>query len=280
MAVGRDLRFNAGTGRSLTAFLAEPDPSPGAAPLPAVLVVHEVMGLNDDIRRIATRFADEGYVALAPDLIGAGWKPLCIARFFQGMGKVGTGRPYREMAAFQDWLGRRPGVDADRIGLAGFCLGGGFAMLYAARGRRQVRAVAPFYGALPGEAVIPDLCPTVASYGGRDRVLGATGPKLQAALDAAGVANDVKTYPEAGHSFMNRHGGLLGTLGPRLPTHNGYVEPAAEDAWARLLAFFAVHLAPAAVPGEAQAGLTADERAYRRPLPARPPCLMTQEQRR
>ena len=130
------------------------------------------MGLNDDIRRIATVFADHGYVALAPDLLGAGWKPLCIARFFQGLGKAGTGRPYREMAAFQDWLARQPYVDADRIGMAGFCAGGGFAMLYAARGGRSLRAIAPFYGALPAdESIIPDLCPTVASLRRAGRVV-------------------------------------------------------------------------------------------------------------
>ena len=206
-------------GRRLPAFLVRPDGDP-AEPRPAVLVVHEMMGLNDDIRRIATVFADHGYVALAPDLLGAGWKPLCIARFFQGLGKAGTGRPYREMAAFQDWLAKEPYVDADRIGMAGFCAGGGFAMLYAARGGRNLRAIAPFYGAMPAdESIIPDVCPTVASYGGRDASFGANGPLLEAALDAAGVPNDVKTYPDAGHSFMNEHSGVMGAIGPLMPMH-------------------------------------------------------------
>jgi carboxymethylenebutenolidase len=246
MPNGRDLVLDAGTGRTLTAYLAVPGGA-GAddgARHPAVLVVHEAFGLNDDIRRIASRFADEGYVALAPDLVGAGWKPLCIARFFQGLGEVETGRPYREMAAFQDWLAARPEVDPGRIGMAGFCAGGGFAMLYAARGGRRLRAIAPFYGAVPGEALIPDLCPTVASYGGRDATLGKSGPGLKALLDAADIPNDVKTYPDAGHSFMSHHGGLMGVLGPRMPLHSAYNEPAAEDAWGRVMAFFSVHLAP------------------------------------
>ncbi len=248
MSSGRDFTLDAGTGRSLTAFLAEPaDGAPGVEPgalSPAVIVVHEIMGLNDDIRRIASRFADSGYVALAPDLIGAGWPPLCIARFFGGIGRVGTGRPYREMRAFHDWLAKQPRVDPDRVGMAGFCAGGGFALLYAARGGRHLRAIAPFYGDLPAdESIIPDVCPTVASFGGRDLVFGRNGPKLEAALEAAGIPHDVKTYPDAGHSFMSRHTGLTGMVGPMMPMHVRFDEPASEDAWSRVLAFFGEHLA-------------------------------------
>jgi carboxymethylenebutenolidase len=258
MPIRRDFTFTSSAGRRLRAFYAEPEtdgevaggggtattPDRPAA-RPAVIVVHEIMGLNDDIRRIATRFADNGYVALAPDLVGDGFKPFCIARFVQGMGRVAGGRPYREMAAFQDWLTRRPLVDVDRVGMAGFCAGGGFAILYAARGGRDLRAVAPFYAALPAdETIIPDVCPVVASYGGRDRTFGTTGPKLQAALDAAGIPNDVKTYPDAGHSFMSRHEGLMARMGPVLPTHAGFDPDASEDAWGRVLAFFGRHLAP------------------------------------
>jgi carboxymethylenebutenolidase len=257
MLVTRDITFRASTtGRRLAAFIARPDAdaeasdgggdragAPNEDRRPAVIVIHEIMGLNDDIRRIARVFAEQGYVALAPDLVGSGWKPLCIARFMQGVGKVGTGRPYREMAAFQDWLAGQPDVDAGRIGIAGFCAGGGFVMLYAATSGRDIRAIAPFYGALPAdESLIPAFCPTVASYGGRDRVFGAIGPRLEAALDAAGIANDVRTYADAGHSFMNRHEGLIAKIGPHLPMHDAFDESASTDAWTRVLAFFDEHV--------------------------------------
>ncbi len=254
MATRRDFTFH-GNGRELTAFYAEPEQPAGAdpdAPLPphpAVIVVHEIMGLNDDIRQIATRFADSGYVALAPDLVGAGFKPLCIARFMRGMSRVAHGRPYREMRAFHDWLVARPQVDPDRIGMAGFCAGGGFAILYAARGGRELRAVAPFYAGLPADmSIIPDVCPVVASYGGRDRTFGSNGPVLEAALEAAGVPHDVKTYPDAGHSFMSRHDGPLMAAMARGPMRVAHDPDAAEDAWGRMLAFFGEHLAPRDVP--------------------------------
>jgi carboxymethylenebutenolidase len=254
MSTGRDITMRTPSGRRLTAFLACPDSAdvPDAVPHPGVLVVHELMGLNDDIRRISSVFADNGFVALAPDLLGAGFKPLCMARFMQGMGNTATGRPYREMAAFQDWLGRQAYVDADRLGMAGFCVGGGFTILYASKGDRPLRAIAPFYGSLPADdSIIPALCPTVASYGGRDATVRGIPERLEAGLREAGIPGDVKVYPEAGHSFMSRHGGLLGAVGPRTPMHSAFDEEASADAWARVLGFFGEHLSPRTAPDAA-----------------------------
>jgi carboxymethylenebutenolidase len=90
------------------------------------------------------------------------------------------------------------------------------------------------------------VCPVVASFGGRDRVFGGGGPRLTAALDRLGIEHDVKTYPGAGHSFLNRHGRLMSAIERRLPTHGGHDPAAAEDAWARMLAFFGRHLGAAA----------------------------------
>ena len=70
-------------------------------------------------------------------------------------------------------------------------------------------------------------------------------PEMFSALTEAGIPNDVKTYPDAGHSFMNRHGGLVGAIGPRLPMHDAFDEDASTDAWARVLTFFGEHLAGA-----------------------------------
>jgi carboxymethylenebutenolidase len=210
-------------------------------------VLHEALGLNDDIRRIAGRFAANGYVALAPDLLdGLGPKPFCLVRFARGIGRRGVGRPYRQLDAARTWLAGRPDVVPDRIGVAGFCIGGGLAILWAAEAGAQLRVAAPFYAAVPDrpEEALRGICPVVASYGGRDRIFGGMGEPLEAGLEALDVPHDVKTYPEAGHSFMNDVGGLAGSIGRRLPMRAGLHEPSAEDAWRRMLAFFDEHLAP------------------------------------
>lgn len=257
MAVVREIGIPLSDGSALPAALALPgeldqttagtggarsrSASP-TAPKPGVIVIHEAIGLNDDIRRIAARFADAGYVTLAPDfLAGLGPKPFCIARFARGIGKVHVGRPYRQLAAAEAWLRERAEVADSPIGVAGFCMGGGFALLHATGA--SIDVVAPFYAAVPKDAsTLAGICPVVASFGGRDGMFGAGGARLEAALTGHGVDHDVRTYPEAGHSFMSRHDGLVARIEPHLPTHGGYVESAAEDAWRRTLTFFARHL--------------------------------------
>jgi carboxymethylenebutenolidase len=243
-------------GTSLPAALALPADRPPAEPGPAVVVLHEMLGLNDDIRRIAARFARSGYVALAPDfLAGLGPRPFCMARFFRGLSRVGTGRPYRQLDVARAWLADRADVDGGRIAVAGFCVGGGFALLYAAtNGTGALAAVAPFYAAVPDDAQrsLAGICPVVAAYGGRDRVFGAGGGRLEAALDVLGVEREVTTYPDAGHSFMNRHGRLTAAIERHLPTHGGYHGPSAEAAWERMLTFLDRHVGSG--PDTADAG--------------------------
>jgi hypothetical protein len=96
-----DRSFPADRGRVMRAALAVPDTSP---PRGAVIVLHEALGLNDDIRGIASRFAANGYLAMAPDFLDTGGpRVLCLARFMGGVGKAG-GRPYRDLEAARRWL--------------------------------------------------------------------------------------------------------------------------------------------------------------------------------
>ena len=218
------------------AHLATPPVGPG--PWPGVVVLHESFGLNDDIRQQADRLAAAGYVALAPDLFSDGGAWRCLRATFRAA-MSGHGKAFDDIETARGWLTRRDDCTG-RVGVIGFCLGGGFALLTAARG---FDASAPNYAHLPKDldGALAGACPVVASYGGTDRTLRRTAAKLDTALARAGVERDVREYPDAGHSFLNRHD--LGPGGAILRVAGiGYHEPSAEDAWGRILRFFEAHL--------------------------------------
>ncbi len=231
-------------GRHIRAHLARP--AAGRSPVPVVIVLHEILGLNDDIRRIAGRFASEGYAALAPDFFeGLVPMPLCVVRTVAAIAR-GRGPVVDDMLAARDWLSEQPEVDGERIGVAGFCMGGGFALLLASLANFKVAA--PYYGEVAERADrYRDICPVVAGYGGRDKLFAKKGRLLKAHLEALGVPHDVKIYDEAGHSYMSRHPKWMMALAPFTPLRARYDEAAAEDSWRRMLAFFRSHLG--ATPG-------------------------------
>jgi carboxymethylenebutenolidase len=138
-------------------------------PRPGVLVLHDVYGLVDDVRRIARRIADLGYVALVPDLYDTGHpRALCVVRTFLAM-KRGEGPAFADLDAATRWLAARDDVDGERLAAVGFCLGGGFALLYGVRG--PLRATGVFYGDVPKDVnALRGICPVVAGYGARDRL--------------------------------------------------------------------------------------------------------------
>ncbi len=208
---------------------------------PAIIVIHEIFGLNADISEKAQRLADMGYVALAPDLFSTrGPAPLCIVRTMAGL-RGGKGPVFADLEACRTWLAARPEVDPDRVGVIGFCMGGGIALLFAARGELDAGAV--FYGSVPGRAAdLEAACPLLGSFGGRDRVFGGGGKRLQAHLDALEKPHDVKTYPDAGHSFMSDHRGVMAKVSSWGPMKVGYNAEAADDSWRRIEAFFGEHL--------------------------------------
>jgi carboxymethylenebutenolidase len=218
----------------------------GAGPHPGVLVLHESFGLNDDIRRIAARFAAAGYAALAPDLYSHGTRIVCLSRVLVDMLRGSVGREVDDIIAARDALAARSEVDAQRIAVAGFCQGGGFALIAGARGGFSAAAVN--YGMVPAQrAQLDGICPVVASYGARDRVAGRNmAERLERHLAELGVPRDIKTYERAGHSFFSQVDGWQGWLA-RMPSpmRVGYEEKAAEDGWQRMLAFFQEHVARA-----------------------------------
>jgi len=209
-------------------YLALPDP---LGSHPGVVVIHEAYGLNENIKGIAGRFADQGYAAIAVDLFGGRNRAICMARLMSGMLGGSVNRfGISDLKAALTHLAALPEVDPDRIGAIGFCMGGAFAIAWACTDQR-LKAIAPFYGANPRPLeAVKRACPVVGSYPEKDFTASA-GRALDQALDTYGVKHEIKIYPGAGHSFFN-------------DTSRAYNEKAAADSWKRVLAFFAEQLAP------------------------------------
>jgi carboxymethylenebutenolidase len=220
----------------LGAYLALPR---GTGPWPGVVVIQDALGLSDDIREQADRLAAGGYLACAPDLYsGRGLR--CVLATLQAS-RTGRGPAYEDIEAARRWLSERDDCTG-RVGIIGFCMGGGFALLSAPRYDFAVASVN--YGEVPADADerLAGACPIVASYGRRDRTLRGRAERLERTLSGLGIPHDVKEYPEAGHSFLNRI-----NAGPALSpllriTGFDYHHPSAEDAWRRILTFFDEHL--------------------------------------
>jgi carboxymethylenebutenolidase len=221
----------------LHGYLARPD---GDGPWPGVVMIHEIFGIDDVMRRHAERLAQAGYLTLAVDLFSAGGRLRCLVSTMHALAR-GHGPAFADVEAARQWLTASPSCTG-KIGVIGFCLGGGFALLFASRG---FAAAAPNYGPLPHDlnSALAGTCPMVASYGGRDLTLRNAADKLEDALTQLGVAHDVKEYPRAGHAFLNDS-----EVGPRLVRpflRVAGIRPDAEaaaDAWRRINAFFGEYL--------------------------------------
>ncbi len=149
-----------------------------------------------------------GYLVVAPDLVARGNRALCLARTMTAL-RRGRGRTFDDLDGARATLAGDPRCTGD-IGVIGFCMGGGFALLLAGRPGWDV-AVAN-YGVVPDAEVLDGACPVVASYGGRDLYLRGAARRLRTTLADAGVPHDVEEYPAAGHGFLNalEHDAVVG----------------------------------------------------------------------
>jgi carboxymethylenebutenolidase len=232
-----DLTIPDASGEPLRAYLARP--AVGDGPWPGVVVIHDAFGLTVVAREHADRLAAAAYLALVPDLYTRGGLARCIRSTFAAL-MSGTGVAYDDLDAARRWLTVQT-TCTSRIGVIGFCMGGGFALMTAQRG---YAVAAPNYGRLPEDvSALDGACPIVASYGAKDRPLAGAARRLAAALEQRRIAYDVKEYPDAGHGFLDRYN--VGPFTPLLKVAGlGYDHRSAEDAWGRILRFFNQHLQP------------------------------------
>jgi carboxymethylenebutenolidase len=224
-------------GGELDGVLALEDSRPPGR-LPGVIVVHEIFGSQPEILEVADRFAARGYGALAPDLFSAGMRLACLTRAMVELAKGGQGKTVGAIEASRAWLAARPEIDGQRMAVIGFCMGGGFALAFAAGGPPGLRAASVNYGQVPPKAQALARCPpVVASYGGRDLVVGREAKRLERHLEELEIEHDVKLYERAGHSFMTDGHHPIGRL-VFLPMRVAHEPRAAADAFDRVFAFF------------------------------------------
>lgn len=223
---------------SIRGYLAQPQAEvAGEGPYPGVVILHDAVGLSQDTRNIAERFATAGYLALAPDLFSRGGLVRCVKKVFGDL-FAGQGRAFEDIESARRLLATRPD-SAGKTGVVGFCMGGGFSLVAASR---DFDASAPYYGPLPKDlSALDGACPIVASFGKKDKGLKGAAARVEAKLSEGGIPHDVKEYPEAGHSFANQlHLGPMNLLLKVMGM--SYHHESSEDAWRRVLAFFGEHL--------------------------------------
>lgn len=211
---------------------------PEAGQKPAVLLLMEAFGLTSHIQHIAARIARAGYVVLTPDLYYRepnskfGYNE--VEQAMATMYRLDFGEPIEaDIQAALTYLKSRPEVVADRIGVTGFCLGGGLTFLTACKFSAEITAAAPFYGMVLDEwieAIQTITVPIYLFFGGadpfisRDRI-----QQIESRFQELGKPYTIKLYPDANHGFFCHE-------------RSSYHAAAAADSWKELLQFFHTYL--------------------------------------
>jgi carboxymethylenebutenolidase len=206
---------------------------------PAILLLMEAFGVTPHIREVATRIAAEGYIVLIPDLY---YRELPDNKFgydevkhaMAMMWQLDFGKPIEnDLRAALAYIKSHPLVKVNRVGVTGFCLGGGLTFLTACKLSNEIAAAAPFYGMVLDawiEAIKDITVPVYLFFGGQDPFI--SGDRIQqinTQFQELGKDYRLKVYPDAGHGFFCNE-------------RSDYDRPAAEDAWCELTRFFQQHL--------------------------------------
>jgi carboxymethylenebutenolidase len=208
---------------------------------PGIVVLMEAFGLNDHIKKVTERIAQEGYVAIAPDLYHREAERLVPYSDLQKavgiMNKLQDSKIMDDVSAAIAHLKSQSNVKAGSIGVTGFCMGGRFTYLAAAHHNKDVKAAVPFYpGGVPMGNPSPlsrtgeIKCPIYLFFGGKDPLIPQEHvDKINAELTNKKVNFQIKVYPDATHGFF-------------CDERPSYHPDSAKDAWEKLKSFFAQHL--------------------------------------
>lgn len=225
--VGSEVTYGTIDGRPLKGYMARP--ATGGRNAPAIIVVHEWWGLNDNIKSVVDRYAGEGYVVLAVDLFGrvATTPDTAMVLYQTAMKNVPAGE--KNLAAAVSYLKAQ---GATKIGSVGYCFGGHWSLRTGLVGGRDINAVVMYYGAPITEAAqLSRLnAPVLGLFGGLDRGIPVDSVRaMERALKGSGKTVTINVYADANHGFSN-------------PSGQAYNAAAATDAWEKSLAFFRAQL--------------------------------------
>jgi carboxymethylenebutenolidase len=251
MIEAQSIRFGGHGGDEIQGFLARPG---GDARVPGLVLVQEVFGLDPHIRAMAERFASEGFAVLAPDLYAREGVPgpkstpdvpfpvWSMDEVRAAVASLPDRRVLGDLECALERLAAEPGVDARRLGAAGFCMGGNYAFLLGCASRR-LSALVDFYGRFvyrelspakpvqPLELALNLSCPMLAIFGEKDPSISREDvDRLRRVMDQFAREVTIVVYPGVGHGFMNDR-------------RRSYDRDAAEKAWSLAVEFLRERLA-------------------------------------
>ena len=225
---GGDVQFPGDDGATLLGYLARPG---GEGSAPVVLVCHENRGLTEHIKDVTRRVAKAGYVGLAVDLLSrqGGAASLSSEEIPGALGNIEPGQFVLDFLSGWRYLQDQAFAQAERVGMVGFCFGGGVTWRVAT-GMPELKAAVPFYGPHPPVEDVPKINAAVlAIYGELDQRINQGIPAIEAAMQEQNKIYEKMIYPGADHAFHN-------------DTGSRYNAEAAQDAWRRTLEWFGKYL--------------------------------------
>ena len=229
--ISTDVKYADDDGASINAYVTRPK---GDGRRPAVIVVGDNWALDDHNRDVGRRLAKAGYVAIVPDVVSrAGGTSSFASReeIAKAVSQLSDDNVIKDLMGAQNYIKSQSFVQPNKIGVIGFCWGGGKTFLFTTQSK-DLAATVIYYGPIPKDldAVKNITAPVLGNYGELDKPISSQVPRLAEEMKKNGKSYDYKIYPDAPHAFNSD------------VREDRYRPEAAKDAWGRTLEFFKKHL--------------------------------------